>query len=649
MPGPSRKLQSAPEPDSAQNSPVTPAPSFPDGSQTGAITPVAPALEELEFIIRHLAAGLLIWSLDDTEDGKALRLVFSNPAAARILNASLDQYVGKLFSEVLPKLWKAEVSETLRRVIETGTPENLGEIRCGDEHVPDGMLCATAFPLSKNRVAIELTNLGHQREQIEQAIRRQAKLIDLASDAIVGCGLDGKIFCWNEGAQRIYGWTKHEAAGKLLFAIVSTEFPAPFEVIEENLFQAGHWQGELIQRNRDGSEVTVSSHWTLERDADGRPTGWLQINTDVTAERRAQMEFRREKEFSERLINSTIEGIFAFDIECRCTMWNPAMERIFGLRKAEVLGQRAFQVLPFLKETGEERFFKDSLRGKSVVARDRPYQVSGREGFFDAFYSPIFDETGSNVGKGTVIGGLVILHDTTERRQAHEALCELSARLLRSQDEERHRISRELHDSTAQTLYALSLNLVLLEKSALADDPKVAAALLESRSLADRAAQDIRNLSHLLHPPDLDTIGLSPAMRWYASRFSERTGVHVEFELSSELERLHQDTELALFRVFQESLSNVHRHSGSRAVEVRVLTTREGLILEVRDHGRGLSRSAAARYNGNSDGDDVSNLGIGVEGMRARMKQLGGSLEINFTGKGTVVRAKVPLRRPHVR
>jgi len=356
----------------------------------------------------------------------------------------------------------------------------------------------------------------------------------------------------------------------------------------------------------------------------------------------ADKQLHREREFTERLIDSTVEGIFAFDRECRYTLWNRAMERIFGIRRGEAVGRNAFELLPSLKETGEDRFFLDALQGRTNLSKERPYRIpeTGREAFFEVYYSPIRDASGGVTGPGKVIGGLAILHDITERKQAEESLRELSGRLLRSQDEERRRIARELHDSTAQTLSALALNLALLRKQGSLASAKTAALIAESQALANQAAAEVRNLSHLLHPPDLDAIGLLAAVRWYAARFTERTGVRVELDLPAEAGPLPPDVELALFRVMQESLTNVHRHSESPTAKVRIANGRSQITLEVEDQGRGLPPERL-----NHRECDILNLGVGLAGMRARITQLGGWFEIAATNPGTKVKATVPLKR----
>jgi signal transduction histidine kinase len=217
-------------------------------------------------------------------------------------------------------------------------------------------------------------------------------------------------------------------------------------------------------------------------------------------------------------------------------------------------------------------------------------------------------------------------------------LRQLTGRILSLQDEERRRIARDLHDTTAQTLSALALNLAIAQTRAkVCGDAEVPQLLTECLELAEQASKELRDLSHLLYPPDLDRIGLIPAIQWHVLRFGERTGIRVSLKIPSELERLHQDVETALFRVLQESLVNVQRHSGSALAEVRLEQRGHEIVLEIEDHGRG----APADLLKNPD-LSLASLGVGVAGMQERLRQLGGVLQIeSAAGHGTTVRAVV--------
>jgi PAS domain S-box-containing protein len=223
---------------------------------------------------------------------------------------------------------------------------------------------------------------------------------------------------------------------------------------------------------------------------------------------------------------------------------------------------------------------------------------------------------------------------TADLRAAQEGLRTLSGRLMQLQDEERRRIARELHDSSGQALAALSMSLCMVEREKDKLSERGARNISDGTRLVRELSQELRTMSHLLHPPLLDETGLESALRWFVEGFAQRSGIRMELELGPELGRLSKEMEIAIFRVVQESLTNVHRHSESKTAQVRLSRDSRQVTLEICDSGRGLpSRGSAG---------GTAMPGVGIEGMRERIRQLGGSFEIQ-SGKGrTVVRAVIP-------
>jgi two-component system, NarL family, sensor kinase len=217
------------------------------------------------------------------------------------------------------------------------------------------------------------------------------------------------------------------------------------------------------------------------------------------------------------------------------------------------------------------------------------------------------------------------------------ALQVLSRRLLRVQDEERRRVARDLHDSAGQLLTALKMSVALLQRK-LDKDEEIREELSAIARLADQALQEIRTTSFLLHPPLLDEVGFHSAARWYVEGFAERSGLKVRRDFTPATERLPDVIETALFRVLQESLTNVHRHSGTSEVVVRFRQEAQVVTLEVRDFGRGIPGELLTRM-----GDPSRHSGVGLAGMRERLNELNGGFEIEAANPGTRLLAVVPL------
>jgi len=225
---------------------------------------------------------------------------------------------------------------------------------------------------------------------------------------------------------------------------------------------------------------------------------------------------------------------------------------------------------------------------------------------------------------------------TAQLQQGNKDLRDLSVRLMRVQDDERRRIARDLHDSTGQALTALKLELAGIERELAGRNPQIAVRLAACIGDARMISDELRTISYLLHPPLLDELGLGSALRWYVDGFEKRCGIAVNLELNI-TERQAPEMETMLFRVVQECLINIHRHSGSAIASIRLSQTERQFIMEVEDEGRGLSVDELSAI---ASGET---LGVGLRGMRERISDFGGELEVLSTGQGTKVRAVIPI------
>lgn len=356
------------------------------------------------------------------------------------------------------------------------------------------------------RAQLELENRGRERtvvlEQKSKEAAEQAAMLNLANDAIFVRTAADTISYWNEGAERLYGWTRAEALGRSPHELLRTEFPIPLEDIKIR----DTWEGELRQIKRDGAQIVLASRWRTLRDSERNAVGWLEINTDITS-----------------------------------------------------------------------------------------------------------------------------------RKRAEEAARRLSGRILTLQDEERRRIARGLHDSLGQYLVALKMDLERLPVSSREQRELVS----DCCDIVNKCLTDVRTVSHLLHPPLLDESGIASAVRWYVDEFSRRSGIAVNLDISPERMRLPSVTEIALFRAIQESLTNVHRHSGASSVHIRLALDREQVHLDIRDDGKGIPQEQLTRFM-----EGTAKTGVGLAGMRERVRELDGVLEIRSGSTGTTLIIVVPVVVP---
>ncbi len=224
--------------------------------------------------------------------------------------------------------------------------------------------------------------------------------------------------------------------------------------------------------------------------------------------------------------------------------------------------------------------------------------------------------------------GVLVTDLTTQKQQM-----DFASRLQNLQDEERRRLARELHDSVGQTLAALSMNIGVIQAQSHQLDSVGARAVSENAQLVDQVSREIRTISHLLHPPLLDVAGLASALRWYADGFAERSNIKVDVEIASDFGRLPDELEIAIFRIVQECLTNIHRHSGSATAAIRVQQAGDTLIVKVQDSGKGIPLEKQHELI------EAGRGGVGFAGMRERLRQLGGTLEIQSDESGTTVSA----------
>lgn len=350
---------------------------------------------------------------------------------------------------------------------------------------------------------------------------------------------------------------------------------------------------------------------------------------------------RSTEEASEqfRLLVEAVEdyAIFMLDPEGHVTTWNTGAERIKQYSAAEIIGQH-FSIF----YTEEDRAAGRPERTIEKATQTGRYEQEGwrvrRDG--TRFWASV-TLTAIRDGNGRLLGFAKITRDVTERKQiekqlhdSEKSLRDLSLHLLRTQDEERRRIGRDLHDSLGQYLAALKMKLEMLARRHGADKD-----LTDSVHLVEESIKEVRTLAYLLHPPLLEESGLQSAIQWYLDGFEARSNIKITFGRDPAFPRLSREVELAMFRVLQESLTNVHRHSGSAVAYICLFVENNRAVLEVRDEGQGMDPSLLPE-----SGLTTAPLGIGLRGMTERMKQLDGNLEVKTGPKGTSIRATAPLK-----
>ena len=399
--------------------------------------------------------------------------------------------------------------------------------------------------------------------------------------------------------------------------------------LNEILQRAEAWQQEL-RRSRNGFRVMdtfgdISDHEQAElllRETQQQLERIVQERTAALEERLARLAHQN------MLLELANDAILFRDTGHKISYWSKGAERLYGWSSEEALGRTAQELLltefPIpLEEILSKDYWDGELRqtkrnGTSITVASR--WVAMRD------------------NRGNLNGWLVVNTDITARKQAEDISKNLSGRLLRLQDEERRRIARDLHDSAGQYLAGIKMALDSMRVDVAAVPPAFAHKVEEAAGLTEACALEIRTMSHLLHPPLLEELGLASAVRCYVDEFAVRSGIRTSLELPDKLIRLGDEIELVLFRVLQECLTNVHRHSGSKTADVRIGAEQNQVWIEVKDQGNSRKTS------------DPLRPGMGITGMRERVENLAGVLIFTSDHTGTLVRAVVPLSsEPHRR
>lgn len=429
--------------------------------------------------------------------------------------------------------------------------------------------------------------------------------------------------------EKILGFSPAERIGRPA-SEVSAGHPSYAQALAENeaAFKDGRMRPPYViwVKHKDGRSVPLEA-FEVPYLRDGQVAGMRGFARDVSAWCDAQQKLEQHSSFLNALVQNSPLGIVVLDSSQQVEMCNPAFERIFQYRNAELVGRKLDEmIVPKGSEMQARSLSQRVFAGETVHTTARRQRKDGELVEVELHAVPLRVD-------GDGICAYAMYQDVTEFKQAAAALRILAGQLLSAQDEERRRLARELHDTTAQSLVALTMSLAALKESASpALGEQHRKALTESAQLAEECAKEIRTFSYLLHPPLLDEAGLRAAIEWYVSGFSARSGVEIELDLCAEPVRLPREAALALFRVVQESLSNVRRHSGSRSARITLHQAQDQVLLEISDQGRGLSGRPT---------DPGIAYGMGIAGMRERLEQFGGRLEI-VSESGTTVRAKLP-------
>jgi len=493
------------------------------------------------------------------------------------------------------------------------------------------MMLVSLFLLMSSEV-VRRTWAELQARENEEKFRLMVNGIQ--DHAIIRVDLEGRITTWNLGAERLFGFRSLEIVGEPFHRLYNTcESDTPQRHLRTALEQ-GHVNDECRQVRKDGTEFRATADITLLRNEQGEPRGYAVITRDITERRQQREEIQQREAQLNAFFSNAPVGLAIIDKDLLFQRINGPFAELNGLDFRDQIGKPLRAVIADLSHQIEPLLRKVANTGEPLLAQEIKGPIPSTPGVTGWWLKSLFP-----IAKdGDVVTQMgIVVQDITGLKRAESAVRRLSGRLLQVRDDERRRLARDLHDSLGQTLTAIKMNLSYLGRDTSSLDERGRTAVAESKELVDSSLKEVRTLSHLLHPPMLDDVGLVAAIRWFANGFSQRSSIQVELDLPGNLHRLSTELETAVFRVVQESLTNVHRHSGSSTATVRLATEADLLHLYVIDQGRGISPEKL------SFRQETATIGVGLLGMRERLRQLRGQLEIESNSQGTKVHAIFPL------
>jgi PAS domain S-box-containing protein len=508
-----------------------------------------------------------------------------------------------------------------------------------------------------------------QRKQSERANSLLAAIVGSSDDAIVSKNLDGVITSWNKGAERLFGHTAEEAVGKPVTLVIPADRLDEEATILEQLKRGERVEHfETVRMHKDGTLLDISLTISPMRNAAGAVIGASKVARNITERKQAERALRESEERFRAMVDTTPECVKLVTAEGTLLHMNSPGLTMVGADCAEkVVGKSVYDLIAPHDRDRFRSFNERICRGEKGSLEFDVVGLDGVKHRMDTHAAPLRLADGGVVQLAVTRDitepmrvqerlrrneeQLRTLADDLERQirartqeleqrnaeilQQSEQLRQLSNRLLQLQENERRHIARELHDSAGQAIAALGMNLAGMARH-VTKNPILGKSVEDSQNLVQQLSKEIRTTSYLLHPPLLDENGLTEAIHWYMQGLTERSGLNVDLDIAENFGRLPAEVEMAVFRIVQECLTNIHRHSGSKTATIRLSRNRESVALEIQDEGSGI---AAEKL----DGIRGQRSGVGITGMRERVRHLKGSMEIHSNGTGTRISVTLPL------
>jgi PAS domain S-box-containing protein len=595
------------------------------------------------------------------------RVTYWNKAAAELYGFTAEEALGRVTHDLLHTQFPTrleKINEQLRRD-ERWTGELVQTRKDGQEVIITSRWVLDRKADGNSWCILETNNDITQQKRTEKALRESEErfraIVETTPECVKLISAEGTLLHMNSpGLQMVGAGSADEVVGKNVYNLIAPEDRDRFKAFNESICRGEQGSLQFDIEGLEGKRRHMETHAAPLRNPDGTIVH-LAVTSDISDRKQAEESLRRSEERFRALVNASSDVVYHMSPD-----WSE-MRQLDGKGFIADTGKPRRDWLNEYIDVADQslvlRTIRDAVRTKSMFELEhRVRRIDGTMGWTYSRAVPLFDANGAIVewfGAATDVTARREVEEkyrklaqtldaevrarTRELQEQSDQVRELSWQLLRSQDEERRHIARELHDSAGQTLTVLGINLAQLAQKAGRNAPELAGEAEQIQETVQQLHREIRTTSYLLHPPLLDENGLYSAVSWYVQGLLERSDLEVHLDMSKDFGRLPREMELVIFRLVQECLTNIHRHSESKTASIRISREANQITLDIRDQGKGMSPERLVEIRSGRSG-------VGITGMRERLRQFEGTMNIESNRSGTRVLTAIPIPKavsPH--
>jgi PAS domain S-box-containing protein len=509
-----------------------------------------------------------------------------------------------------------------------------------------------------------------EHERTESALNRLTSIIEFSNDAIFAIDLNHSLICWNTGAEKMFGFTAEEI--QKLLAKEKTVLPKGTEEqrqLHEKIMNGESIKNlEMVRPTKDGRLLDIELNAFAIRDATGTIVGYSAIARDITERKQAEIALNRLA----AIVEYSSDAIIGKDLNSIVTSWNKGAEKIFGFTSGEMVGASFMRLIPEDRRRDEGLILGKIRRGETLEHFETVRKTKdGRLIDVSVTVSPIKDSSGRIIGASKIARDITdvkrakememhlvavmasnlkleveisrrqevekeLIKSERHQKQLQQRMKALAKKLLHIQEEERLRISRELHDQVVQTLIGINIRLVIMSAQAAGRDPDFQRQLILTQQLVKNSVDDVHQVARDLRDTALDDLGLTRTLNGFLKTFGEETGIRAYLTVFDGVDKLDNNILTTLYRITLEALHNVAKHSKANEVEIQIGQLTDQVCLTIRDNGQGLQADPIEKAKRDKR--------LGIIGMQERLEILGGTFEIHSVGgQGTKVTARIPI------